>query len=124
MEFCDLPAVFREAFACHEAFRKLGFESDDIFVMTDAGRQVGMVLRTQGKEFTVILGFLPGRMTREEFETLWVEASECVNSKFSKEDLDQMYENSGIFQHRESLVRGLALKGFSFPRSMNWEVQR
>lgn len=54
--FKDHPKVFRECYATHEFFRRLGFKAEEIFLHLRADQVMMVVLQTQGKVFAVALG--------------------------------------------------------------------
>lgn len=51
MKLAELPQVFREALAYHEAFRRIGFAPDQICVRFHEGA-MAVVLKADGKTFT------------------------------------------------------------------------
>ena len=81
------------AWATHEAFRRLGFAADDIFVLTTTHDEVYVQLRTQGKEFNVRIDLLGQGMTHEQFNERWLAFIERANGgHFSNDLLQQVFD--------------------------------
>lgn len=80
----DFPKPYRDALAVWSALRRLGFDSDDIFVgFQDApgedGRDMLFVqLNTQGKKFSTLVAQIPGAKQATVFKT-WQEAAVMYN---------------------------------------------
>lgn len=100
-----------ETWACHEALRRAGFASDDIYVIGDAGEtgEVVVQLKAQGKEFNVVLG--PRGMPLDEFHAKWKQW--CVDIQTIAEDeLQQMWDSSHARKNVVPLVAALKMRGF------------
>ena len=86
--------VFGLAYALHEAYRRAGIPSKDIFVYSEAGPDGShaMVAARQGeKEFIFDLG--PRGMSVDAFERRWTEMAEAVNDgRISEATLQWWYE--------------------------------
>ncbi len=78
----DYPKVYRDALACFEAFRRLGFSADEIFFgfdVVDGERDmVHMQLQTQGKTFTVTVAPIPGA-SRAKVAKTWKAIAKLMN---------------------------------------------
>lgn len=113
----DVPAAIREMLSTHEAFRKLGFRSEDIFANYSTGGIVFMEVVAQEKKFVVSCGIL--RMSEEEFDKAWVAIVEALcKGEYREEDLMKMYEASWIGNHSAELVIKMTLRGFRFKRGV------
>lgn len=133
-DIARLPTVVKRLLACHEAFRRLGFLPDQIFVLTSkAGELCGEPLcaysrlDAQGKQFHVNCGRLddvkPG--WEERFEQTWQRAVALWNAagdQGSNPHPDPLRTNCKAHQAiydsympppaREGLVRRLVKRGF------------
>jgi hypothetical protein len=123
----DYPQVLVDTWAVHEALRRLGFASEDIFVHVagngeapTSGPWLFVVLKTQGKEFSIDIGPL-GKLSPEEALRTWHVFCEKWNTReFLDSEAQRMYE--ARFLKRTSaagLATGLLSKGFVFPRYVN-----
>ncbi len=120
MKYDDINPVLREWIAGAQALRKLGFAADEIFcLVSKSAMRVGqyacfLKLDTQGKEFTVDLGTIG--CTPKQFMKAHRKACEAIaNHTMSDETLKRVYEGSGIYQQKVSLLSALDAKGFRFP---------
>jgi hypothetical protein len=103
-----------EVWAYHEAFLRLGFSPDDIFVSvhTDprAGQVFGVILRAQGLQFIVNVANASNEKT---FFAAWKRFSEDLNgNRLSKDELKQRWEKSKAFGQKVELLMALLDKGF------------
>lgn len=104
-------ATVEEAWACHEALRKLGFESKDIFLSIVEDR-VQMILRYKNLQvFGVPVGTLPADK-RGAFLNDWGAFCKRANAadRFDP-DLVRIYENSNVVAHATELVSRLVEAG-------------
>ncbi len=53
----DIPEIYLEALCYHEVFRRCGFDPDDLYI-TPQHDQLYVVVRAQGKQFSVSAGLL------------------------------------------------------------------
>jgi hypothetical protein len=78
----DYPKVYRDALACFEAFRRLGFSADEIFfgygAVDGIADMVHLQLQTQGKTFTVVVGHLPFWSRKKALKT-WGALAKLMN---------------------------------------------
>jgi hypothetical protein len=110
--------LVHELWAYHEAFRRMGFSADDIFlsfnVIDPAGREVvGVVLMTQGMEFAV-----SARPVEDPkaFIQLWL----TFIDSFEKRERDDaellaIWDNSHAKSSFIPLVTALQAKGIQLP---------
>src|SRR5271170_3263517 len=73
----ELPLVIKEALACHEGLRRLGFKADDIYIILTEGWLL-VSLRAQEKEFNIELGEID--IKEEIFPGFWGQVVERYNS--------------------------------------------
>lgn len=108
-----LDRILNEAVAAHEAFRKLGFPSDDIFMCKDAANVLAVVLKSQGKEFILTVGEVdePDHV----WQARWTEKATWWNTAPDAEKLP-VYAESAVRRNAELLVGCLLQKGFVIPR--------
>jgi len=111
------PTIW-QAIGCHEGFRKLGFLSHEIFVHLNPGMSPDMlvVLRTQGKEFSITVGFIED-MTREVWQQKWNEAVAWANTTKDLDALNDCWTESIAFQKSASFLHALLSKGIEIPSS-------
>ena len=107
----EMPRVLLDALAAHEGFRRLGFESKDIYLVLQDGR-VFVMLRKDGKEFTWALGPLPDGMDNNECRTLWEEAVCGWNGEWSDERRWEIWESGPMPGNSIAFLEALKRKGF------------
>lgn len=108
------PAM-REMLATHDAFRKLGFTPDDIFVHYNSdGTVLVAVHGKDDREFAVTCGHVD--LSREGFVREWTRVVEAVRSaSFPQADLDRMWIESLVYRERVTFVASLVAKGVYVP---------
>lgn len=121
----DYPAVYRDCWALHEALRRMGFESEDIFVVCSGnaaepttGEWFFVVLKTQGKEFTITVRPIE-TLTYDEALAGWTAFVTLVNARtFSLTEMQRVYKTRFLdrFPGPSMLVSALLAKGFTLPR--------
>jgi hypothetical protein len=112
--------LYVECWAWQQAFRKLGFPSENIFVsinrngaIPDSPPWVFVLLRAQGLEFTVPAG--PFDVTEQEFAAKWTEFCDAFNAgKIDESDLMAEY-NERMADKHVLLVESMVRKGFRIP---------
>lgn len=120
MDLFSYHRAYRESLGVFEALRRLGFSSDDIYFMVAGANEQGpkqtvMVLRTQGKEFKVITGYLEGSV--EEIQDTWVEIATALNDKkIPQEQLDASWRSCMLYLRAAEFVAALVKKGFELPK--------
>jgi hypothetical protein len=121
----DYSETILKAWAYHEALRRLGFLSKDIYV--DIYREpvasvlvftFGTVLRAQGKKFVVSCGAYPDAATAMGAMTEWDEFVDQLPS-FSDEELQEVFAASEVWGASAEFVLSLRKKGFMFPYDKN-----
>jgi len=118
MKSADIPPAIREALGCHEAFRRLGFPADEIYVQLREDKMMFVILQSQGKRFVHATGVLD--MTQEEFEAAWMATAEAVNSRtITDEELHKICSSSVPSRHAHAFITALLEKGFKPPVGMN-----
>lgn len=114
MRKSEIHPAIRECMGAFEAFRRLGFKSDDIFAAVDTYGRAYSILRTQGKEFTATVGMFDGRA--QEFVRGWEEAAAATNKgEISPDDLQSIYQESFVLQNSVGLLLALEKKGIALP---------
>lgn len=107
--------IIHVLWTCHEAFRRLGFPADDIFIScavidpATGQKTAGVVLMTQGKQFGIHT-----RPVRdpEAFLKKWVAFAEGLHlRKPDDKELMDIWEKSEIRMQAGELVGRLLLKG-------------
>ena len=113
MKLLDLPIVIKEAICCHEALRRMGFRSEDIFVVDNMG-EIFVALKTQGKEFNIDIGTNP----EKDIQPLWETATNLYNTSMDDEALE-LWNSSQMKQTFIALAQALKMKGIAIPKLMN-----
>lgn len=129
MKLSTIHPTFQEALGTHEAFRRCGFSPDDIFwhlnpdpsypAGTDTfgkpgTREMFVVLKTQGKDFSVNVGKV--RMSHEEWEVAWKAVCTAVlERKVSDSDFQVMWESSMAYRDKVGFVLAIGAKGIEIP---------
>jgi len=109
------PRVIREALAVHEAFRRLGFPSEQIFVLPGAGAAdlFAVVLKYDGDKQYVVTSGEQG-MSFDEMMSRWPRAVEAWNS--GPETVRQaIWEGSEILGRAFDLAASLMDRGIEIP---------
>lgn len=113
----DYPPVLLNVLALHEAFRRLSFEADELFIEPNRDETgavaLFVVVKAQGREFRAIAGHV-GDMTIEQMYDLWVELATQFNAGlFDEADEDAVcYEFWRAHGGERGLVEALVRKGF------------
>lgn len=116
MKYKDIHPTIRQALGCHEGLRKLGFVPDDIFVTFNPDATMLVVLKTQGKQFAITVGFVRG-VSREAWETMWSSAATAVrDGSVSQRDLDRIWQESLTRKQSLGFIAGLKAKGIRIPK--------
>lgn len=111
----QIPVAFREALACHQVLRRLGFKSDDIYVMYSEG-YLFLSLKTQGLEFNIDLGEV--ETNEVEFPTFWAEIVEAFNTG-PEVEAAAIWEQSLAKNNMKLISDLIRKKGIMLPKLMN-----
>jgi hypothetical protein len=112
-----LPA-FREALAVHEAFRRLGFIPDQLFVTLDSESQLFVILKHRGQDFAVCCGELS--LTEAEFHEQWPALITAVNAGYMTEaDMTSIWTNSYVYQNKVRFILAIKAKGIAIPENLS-----
>jgi hypothetical protein len=119
MRYSDISPTMRAFLGAFEAFRKMGFLSDNIFCMVSRSVRLGgelgafCVLKTQGKEFSIDCGPVTSEKDAgEEYQRV----SKAVSAgEVPQEDLDRIWWESEACQRSIPLVLAIQGKGFRVP---------
>lgn len=113
MTYDQIDPAIRHCLGVHEAFRKLGFPSDDIFIGAIQGI-AWVVLRTQGKEFKV--GAARTSRLQKEFEGLWSKTAQAIiDGKVSNDDLNRIFLETLVVKDSVRFVAAVLAKGINLP---------
>ena len=105
------PTV-REALAIHEAFLRIGYSPEEIFVKI--GKMLVVVLRSCGRDFSVSAGLC--EISLDE----WQAAVEEWNKSTALRK--EIYEQSGIFANGAKFLMALRAAGFGLGRALEATV--
>lgn len=118
-DYCD---AVREALACFEALRRLGFEAREIFFMPPPeGREEGssfkVVLRTQGKQWIYNGGYVEGPPEKRDFQA----AAERWNSDETPDaERESLYSSSHAGRHAVPMIQSILHVGIMIPQMPDW----
>lgn len=104
-------------FACaFEAYRRVGFSSDDIYCQVSPGMDrkphIFATLRAQGKEFLIDCGPFEDVAS---FETVYAQLRKEIPA-WTNEEYQSLWQESFVGNNLFSLVCGLVEKGFALPK--------
>jgi hypothetical protein len=128
VKYNEIPRVLQIAACLHNAYRQLGYSSDDIFMevadTTDPEVRAGelgvfMLLRAQGKEFRYTCGGWP-KKTEGRLRDEWTRVCDAINShELSEPEFRRMYDTRFPEVRLIQLAAALKLKGFTIPAMQN-----
>lgn len=121
-ELKDYNIATKRLWIAHEAFRRLGFSSDDIYVVPHKSphfnvlmKMVSCVLKTQGKEFVWSCGSYTEEKDQKAIISEWVEFATQLNSgKIPEKDLQELWKEWPVPGSISTLIQALSQKGFVF----------
>ena len=116
-----MRVLYEKQLALFEAFRRLGFTSDEIFVGYNGGNPV-VVVRAQEKQFAVAVGDTGPQPTDEQqYQEEWVDAVAAWNGGMLTEvERQRLYREHVIDAGKGMpLLEALFAKGFVLPK--NWK---
>lgn len=110
----------KECWSVHQVLRQLGFDSSDIYIA--AGKDIEepqflaclfVILRTQGKEFSVNAGGYSSECDVESDIAQWTTFATLFNERiFDEEKLKGIYKRSNVVKNKVFFVAALLKKGF------------
>ncbi len=114
----DYPHYIKEGLAYHEAFRKLGFPSEEIyFAHTDGkdgqGIALAIVLLAQNLRFTCTI-HTGLHEPLKQIQDRWSAATEAWN-KADDDDLDEIWTASEVCRNKVAFIAAMQSKGFRLP---------
>jgi hypothetical protein len=119
MKLLELEQYLLEALSYFEAFRRLGFRSDDIYLAI-GGREapviVQIVLQAQGKSFSCNVAVVP--KSRDEVQAAWKMAAEIWNTA-AEEERKMVWRKSHVLRNSVDFLAALISKGFSIRQALN-----
>lgn len=110
--YMSVDEVLNEALGFFEAFRRIGFSADDLFLGSDSW-QVFLAVQAQGRQFIAICG--PYEGPEAELLTRWREKATWWNQTASSEEREALWNRSFARNNAFDLVTGLIRKGFDLP---------
>ena len=114
----DLHPVIQETLAVHEAFRRMGFNCDDMFFVYDNKGQIEVKLQPQpNKMFQVHVGTLEG-LGEDPISTInamWDHAITIWNESSTEEDKLKLWTCSHIRGSRKEVMRAMLMNGILVP---------
>lgn len=109
-----LEETLNEALGFNEAFRRLHFSPDELFVCADP-EKIFVALRTQGLEFIAVCG--PNSISSDaELIQRWDERCHWWNVTATDDEREALWDRSFARARSGELVVKLVLKGFILPR--------
>lgn len=132
MKLEEIPALYRHTWAVYESFRKLGFKDDDITYLAapvvlpgsgddsaaqvSKGEYLSVVLETQGKKFSAVIGPLDRPFA--DAQVLWRQILQSIqDGSTSDATLRRMWNESRMANelHFGSLIAALLGQGIDPP---------
>jgi hypothetical protein len=114
----DLHPIWREALACYEALRRLGFSPEDIFLSRhEDGR---MMLLVRSARYGLIVNLAAGDaaelrdLPHDELTAEWARAAVLWNGA-SREETAEVYKNSLIYRRSDMMMFDLVNNGIAIP---------
>ena len=124
MTYDDISPLIREFLGAREAFRRLGFLPDDLYIMTAKSALNGgklsafCQLKTQGKTFNVELGPLPSDENGFIAEYKRV-VKAIVDGEVSEPVLQRIWEESMPCQDKLGFIMAIQDKGIRVVKDAN-----
>lgn len=113
----DAPIL--EAWAAWELFRRMGFSSDDLAFAVNAIGEVCIVLKAQGKQFSVAVALVgPGDAVADRLIEQWHRFSETLQVA-PEQELQTIWDRSLARQRTGETLVLMRAKGFVIPRLVN-----
>lgn len=121
MTYDEIHPAMRAALGTFEMLRRLGFKSADIFFHQNANEPTNpleprgmmfVVLKTQGKEFTIRVGLV------ESTYEAWVDEWQAVVAAALEhriEEADRIVEESEAFRRKVDFLLAIRAKGIRIP---------
>lgn len=123
MRFEDIDPTLRAFIGNREAFRKLGFSSDNLYCLVAMSARFRVLscfvqLKAQGKTFNLECGAIP--WPKDVWEAHYREVCGAINSgAISQADMDRIWVESEVYQNKVDFMLALNAKGFYVPKGKN-----
>jgi hypothetical protein len=103
--------VYRELWAVHEFYRKLGFPSENIFVTMNKDTKIlGCMLKHNGEQYEITLGRVDQQPNK--FYDGWEQVCNCINNgTVTDEELDEAWNNSAVLMKAPEILLSMKAKG-------------
>lgn len=121
MKYDEISPTMRAFMGNRSGFRAAGFSADDLYILIarapefHGGLGCFCVLKTQGKEFSVLCGPVTDKAA---IEREYAEICRRQN-EISKEDSQRIWEESEVRRKSVDFILALQAKGFRIPGSSN-----
>ena len=123
MTYDEIPLTLRRFFGGWEAFRKMGFRSDDLYCLVQRSVQLGgrlacfVKLQAQGKEFHLECGPVDdAEAFGRDYDRI---AKAIAAGEVAQDVLDRIYGESEPYQRPVEFVSAVLAKGFQPPSSLS-----
>jgi hypothetical protein len=118
MKYTEIPEPMRNALGTFEMLRRLGFESKDIYWDMQPDTMMQVVLRTQGKQFAIDVGFL--HMTKAKFKTKWTAVMDALTAgQIPENDYWRLFQECEAYRLTDDMVEAMKRKGIRVPMMEN-----
>ena len=117
MKVSELPTEIQEALCAWQAFRRLGYTSEQIFAI-HANAPTGdsaVFIKVIWRDMDFIYSIAKTALTRTEFTAMWEQAAAAVQTENEK-DLGKMWKNSEVLKRSVELLAALEHKGIFWPK--------
>jgi len=120
MTYDEIHPAMRAALGAFEVLRRFGFQSDDVFFHQNDEEVPGhepkgmmfVVLKTQGKDFTIRVGVVD--LNYEQWAAAWKAVATAALEK-RIEEVDRIVEESEAFRDKVRLMMAIQAKGIRVP---------
>lgn len=122
MTYDDIDPTLREFLGAHQAFRKLGFASEDIYCapvksyLNNGVMSCFCVLQTQGKIFTLECGPISGGDDEKFIKEYVKVAKEISSGHMPESELSRLWEECLARKQSMELLMALARKDIKIPK--------
>ena len=122
MRYKDISPTMRLWIGGFQAFRNMGFKSDDLTCYVSQSMRHGVLsafvqLKAQGKEFLLECGPVADGPT---FLAEYRKVCLAINSgEIPQADLDRIWQESEPFQDKVGFAAAVSMKGFRPPKSLS-----
>jgi len=118
--FYKYDEIYREIWAVHQFWHKLGFPADNIFMIMDKDGSFGCAVKHLSKEFSIRLGQVIGTDAEQNLMNTWAEvAQKIVNGDIPESDLQRAWSESTVLAQSPDILINMRRQGLEPIYNMN-----